>query len=219
MNFPHSNTDTSHSSLLHLMSQTLNPAQDPEPSDYDSEALVRKTSSLDIILAQISTESLALRERCALLAQETSEVKQMGDDIASNSEKGAKREFSMQMLTSVPRKMRPKLPFSLIFRVIDRDGSSVKLHSSDIFEVKVVKASTNISNKKSYTTPRPLPSIIGPSMVSPTFEHEVVFAGISLSTNNIPVVGIKVSLCVTCINRPEIKPFELQPFVIRCRLS
>lgn len=214
MIFPSGSTETSPSPLLSLMSQTLPSAQHLEPTDYESVALIRKTSSLHLALTQIIKESSTLRERCVQLAQKASEVQELGDGKMWKIGRKPTGDLSLQLLSAAPKKMRLDTSFSLIFRVIDKDGTSVKLRSKDIFELKVVASKTNISKNRRSSTQPPL-SIIGTTRVFPTVNHEVAFSGISLTVSNAPLVGIKVWLGLICANRPEIKPFQLQPFVIR----
>jgi hypothetical protein len=196
------------------MSQVLHPAQDLEPSDYDCVALIRKASALHLALDQIVSESVALRERCVLLAQEAREVQQLGDGTRWKIEKRAQREFSLQMLTAEPRNLRLNTQFSLVFRVIDRNGASLKLRSNDVFEVKVVAAKANNPRKWGPCRQTSL-SIIGSARMFPAVTNEVEFAGISLAASKIPAMGVKVWLCVTCVNRQEIKPFQLPSFGVR----
>ena len=218
MNISSRNRETSHSALLSLMSQTLHPSQDFEPSDYESVVLIRKASALHFALVQIVSASVALRQRCTSLAQKVSEVQRLGDGMRWKIKKGLTREFSMQMLTTIPRKMRLNASFSLIFRVIDRNGASIKLRENDVFELKVVAAKADTSKRRSTSDQSSL-SLIGTTRVFPTFTHEVAFAGISLTAVNAPTVGIRVWLCVTCLNRSEIKPFQLQPFGVKSSAS
>lgn len=209
---------TADSAILRLMSEVLHPAQDYEPSDYECAALLRKTAALDELLTRVSAESTGLKNRCVLLAQEVTEVQKLGDGRLWVVGKETKPEYCFQMLSLLPRKLRLNTPFSLRFRVIDREGVSVMLSPVDVFEVKVTSATTNMSRKKG-NSELPFPCLLGPTKVCPTPTHEVAFADITFVSDHIPAMGVKLWLSVTCTTKPEIKQLQLLPFVVKRSLG
>ena len=208
------NSDPGDSAILRLMSAVLHPPQDVEPSDYESAAFLRTTAALDELLTRVAAEHTGLHNRCVLLVQEVVEVQKMGEGRWWTIAKRAETEYCFQMLSLLPKKLRLNVPFSLRFRVIDRDGASVKLSPTDVFEVKVVAASTNMSRSKG-STPQPFPCLLGPTKVCPTPTHEVAFPDITFVSDHIPAMGVKVWLSITCCTRGEIKKLQLEPFVVK----
>jgi len=199
--------------LVSLMGEVLNPRQSYEPSDVEVAALVRKTADFNAFLTRASAAGSFLKTKCVDLTREIGEMQKMGEGRLWTVKKQEKKQFSLQILTVLPKKVRLNDPFSLRFRVIDRSGGSIRLKSDDVFKLKV----TSVVAIFSKYTPRQSfsPNLVGPTMVYPCPSHEVLFGDISFVIEHLPATGVKVELAVSCCTMPELKPLLLDPIVVR----
>jgi hypothetical protein len=196
------------------MSEVLNPKQHREPSDAEVMSLVKKTAYMEVVLTRVVTAGSALLNKCVKLGGEIQELQQRGEGLLWIVKKQEKKEFSLQLLSPLPRRLKRGVAFALRFRVIDRSGNSVMLCDSDVFKLKI-KAAHPVATRHTTLNQKVFPRFQGPTIVSPSDDHEVVFTDLAFVMEEALAAGVKVVLAVSCTSRPELKPLLLESIVVK----
>ena len=203
------------STILHQMNSVLDLQS---PDDTKALALVQQMIKLEAEVAAITSAHSQLHNRCVLLSKEMKDVQRMGDGRYWRVKPEKKKEFSFQMLSSLPKRMMTNTPFSLRLRVIDRVGVSRMLRRDDVFELKVASAQVH-STVTGTSTLDVLPKLLGLIRVCPSPNHEVEFRDVVLVMESMPLGGIKVYMTVVCTSQAEIQPLELEPVLVKPHLA
>ena len=200
--------------LLSLMTEVLNPKLHREPSDAEVLSLVKRTAGLEVVLSRVVTACSALRNKCVQLGGDIQDLQERGEGRFWVVKKQEKKEFSLQLLSPLPRRLKRGVAFALRFRVIDRSGSSAILCANDVFKLQV-KAAHSVSARFTTLNQKVFPQLLGPMLVRPSSSHEVVFADIAFVMEEALAAGVKVELAVSCPSRRELKPLLLEAIVVK----
>lgn len=200
--------------LLSQMNEVLNPKQYREPSGAELMSLVKKAACMEVVLSRVVVSSSALRNKCVNLGAEVQELRDRGEGRFWVVRRQEKKEYSLQLLSPLPKRLKRGVNFTLRFRVIDRSGNSAMLSANDVFKLKV-KGAHSVTARYNTLNQKVLPRLLGPTLVNPSSCHEVVFTDLAFVMEESLAAGVKVELAVSCPSRRELQPLLLEAIVVK----
>ena len=200
-------------SLVELMGTVLERRDQMMDIPKEIGNIVKRVERFEGLLAIIATASTNLSHKCSVLSHKVSEVREIYSSF-SFPPISPEKEYSFVLVSPPMKRVMLFQPFTLSFRLIDRDGASA---SPDLNEVFRLTANEEIVKMRRVKRRRECTEevMVGQTVANAMVTGDICFKNVCFSQpSRVSPIGRYV-LSIECVNNPHIHPLQVDPITVR----